>query len=660
MITVTHKFVSPKTEQTDPTLVGPNEWNATHQVTGVTQFTVSSDYIYGPITPGGVLNPGSNTITLNPMPPCLAVGSSIYISGGVGTPEAAPITGLTSTQVIVTVANSHTGAWTVQSATSGIQEAIVCLNGPGCVHVPHGNWNIYTTILLPQGISIEGDGEGATKLIYIPTNSALFRCVNDLVSIRKMWLLQQGIVATAGSAGIYAAGNGSGVSGANCNFAIFEDLIVDGFYNGFYLAGDGGSTDILKTRVQFCQQDGIVALSAQGYWYAIISQCNKGNGVTNGMATPGGGWTPFIVELQTFGNGGWGFFSTNETQISDSFFNGDYIGEIHIDVLAGQLGYITDSWIQYGGQGPAFITTNGEHVNFGTNNNSPGLILTAQSTAFTIANVLFYGITGAGITTAANETIINNCRMSAMSTYGIVATGGYSFFVNNLIKAPCKISGNANTIANNLLNNNTSVPLLYIPSGVDVVLTDNTIQQGGSGPSLQVDSGVTLFDGANTLYGPAAVNNAALSANSKRNFNIVIKTYGSANPIVGVATATWTSIPWDSATVGSNTQMFLPGSGRIFILASGTYTIIGQAILTPSTAGASRFARIWKNGSVLLASGAGILSATTAAQCTVATVATLASGDYIELQAYQDSGGALNVIGGSEAQTYFSITRTLG
>jgi hypothetical protein len=34
MMTVSHKFVSPKVEQADPTIVGPNEWNASHVVTG--------------------------------------------------------------------------------------------------------------------------------------------------------------------------------------------------------------------------------------------------------------------------------------------------------------------------------------------------------------------------------------------------------------------------------------------------------------------------------------------------------------------------------------------------------------------------------------------------------------------------------------------------
>ena len=36
---VTHTFVSAKAEQTDPTLVGPNEWNASHSISASQYFT---------------------------------------------------------------------------------------------------------------------------------------------------------------------------------------------------------------------------------------------------------------------------------------------------------------------------------------------------------------------------------------------------------------------------------------------------------------------------------------------------------------------------------------------------------------------------------------------------------------------------------------------
>lgn len=58
------------------------------------------------------------------------IWSPLYISGGTGTAEVVTPTGGTCTSgassgnVTFTPANNHTGAWTIQSATSGIQEAI--------------------------------------------------------------------------------------------------------------------------------------------------------------------------------------------------------------------------------------------------------------------------------------------------------------------------------------------------------------------------------------------------------------------------------------------------------------------------------------------------------------------------------------------------------
>src|SRR6185369_12054560 len=73
------------------------------------------------------------TITVTPCPFGVN-GTDVYhyvrISGGTGTAEAVLITGGTCTSglasgtIIVTTANTHTGAWALTSATAGIQEAI--------------------------------------------------------------------------------------------------------------------------------------------------------------------------------------------------------------------------------------------------------------------------------------------------------------------------------------------------------------------------------------------------------------------------------------------------------------------------------------------------------------------------------------------------------
>jgi hypothetical protein len=103
-------------------------------------FMDARRYRFAPQAPGGNLIAGSNTITLQPCP--IGVNGSdpnhyLYISGGTGTAESVLITGggcvsgNASSTVTFTAANSHSGAWTVQSASGGIQEAICALPAAG-------------------------------------------------------------------------------------------------------------------------------------------------------------------------------------------------------------------------------------------------------------------------------------------------------------------------------------------------------------------------------------------------------------------------------------------------------------------------------------------------------------------------------------------------
>lgn len=100
--------------------LGPNLAN----IPGSAVLTNSS-YDFAPRSPGGSLTVGANSIALSPMPAGLAVGNYLYVSGGTGAAEAVQITGVSGGSIIVTCANTHSGAWTIQSATGGVQEAMV-------------------------------------------------------------------------------------------------------------------------------------------------------------------------------------------------------------------------------------------------------------------------------------------------------------------------------------------------------------------------------------------------------------------------------------------------------------------------------------------------------------------------------------------------------
>lgn len=174
-LTVAHRFISPKIEQTDPTLIGPNEWNDTHVITG--QQTLSpDDYNFTCQLPGGVLNPGLNTITLTPVP--LGVNATdinhwLYISGGSGIPEPVKIAGGTAVSgassgtIIFNCNYAHSGSWQICTATGGISEALQALVGlgGGTVSLPNKTINVYALIYQQANCAIIGQG---ASILFIP------------------------------------------------------------------------------------------------------------------------------------------------------------------------------------------------------------------------------------------------------------------------------------------------------------------------------------------------------------------------------------------------------------------------------------------------------------------------------------------------------------
>lgn len=134
----------------------------------------SGAYDFAAQSPGGSLTVGTNVITVSPVP--LGVNGSdqnhyLYISGGAGAAEAVLITGGTAVSgaasgtLFIACANAHSGAWTIRSATAGIQEAIQAhASAPVPIALPPGTVTTYATITLVPGTSIRGAGKsGATS-----------------------------------------------------------------------------------------------------------------------------------------------------------------------------------------------------------------------------------------------------------------------------------------------------------------------------------------------------------------------------------------------------------------------------------------------------------------------------------------------------------------
>lgn len=134
--------------------LGPNL-----SLAGKVPFLVTTDFQFTPQSPGGSLISGTNVITLSPVPRGVNGTDQnhwLYISGGTGTGEAVLITGGTavggtpSGTVIVSCANAHAGAWTIQSATAGAAEAFnSSATHPCMVVVPAGDFTWHGPLTTP-------------------------------------------------------------------------------------------------------------------------------------------------------------------------------------------------------------------------------------------------------------------------------------------------------------------------------------------------------------------------------------------------------------------------------------------------------------------------------------------------------------------------------
>ncbi len=164
---------------------------------------LSASYDFAPQSPGGSLAPGGNTVTLRPVPAGVNgtdTAHYLYISGGTGTPEACLTTGGTAVSgaasgtVILSCAGSHSGAWTVRSATAGMQEAVNALpSATGLVKLPAGTLTVYAPVTVAApGVVIAGAGGAATTVSDLGPSGDTFAFTGDWASLTGLSITASG------------------------------------------------------------------------------------------------------------------------------------------------------------------------------------------------------------------------------------------------------------------------------------------------------------------------------------------------------------------------------------------------------------------------------------------------------------------------------------
>ena len=228
----------------------------------------------------------------------------IYISGGTGTAEAFDITGVGATEcpagtalsVCGIPANSHSGAWTLASATNGQQEAVNALEsnastfGRGLVKIPVNPtisatspfvgqpcWNNYATVLVSSGqLDIAGDQMGGSNLCNYSASYGVLELNVGHNSIRDLY-----VSGTSGSQFDIAFMGTTGDGGFGLNRLV--KVSVDGATG---TATDGTGASIGNA--------GIYALGQDQLTFDGVDAENNANGtIVNGDA--GGGGSGFVT-----------------------------------------------------------------------------------------------------------------------------------------------------------------------------------------------------------------------------------------------------------------------------------------------------------------------------------------------------------------------------
>lgn len=261
-------------------------------------YSCNASSVCAPGGPSGMnLIAGNNTLTMTPVPNGVNGSDTnhrLYVSGGTGAAEGCLITGGGGTagqpsgSIIINCANTHSGAWTIQSAGGGIQEAIQAASAAGGpVSIPSGTTLIRAAIQVPSNVTLTGNGQAATVL----------QVANNALTASPSWQL------SGGPGGVYCII--CLVSGSS--FERVRDLTIDAngqnqtwLYYGDVIGNNVSNTIIERVTVKNHPIAGGTGIAFQLLGHAPMS-ANANNVIINassigitGCTVPNGGGAFYI------------------------------------------------------------------------------------------------------------------------------------------------------------------------------------------------------------------------------------------------------------------------------------------------------------------------------------------------------------------------------
>ena len=350
------------------------------------------------------------------IPAGVVAGDTLYLSGGTGTAEVVTLTAVGTAcpsgsvaSVCFTPAQSHSGSWTLASATDGLQEAVNDAGAGGMVLIDQ-NVTERATVVLRAAVRLSGFvgeqngttvsqltantdvldvGDSANAPTGVAIDNAAFvgvkgdgsdsgvalHCVNCVgLKLTNVFASQahdglffdsaNGHAYDANVAGCHFLNNDIGVHvvGGSANRLTFTGNTVDG--NQFGVFDDGGWAHVwvgndIENNAQY------------GYWQQVSSPSSysahnlllSGNYFeTNGANTSGRG-DVFLGQLVNGGSGNNGDGCIN-CQITDNLFNASPGGNTTALDFGAVTGYVAANTYSGYGAGKTYAYTNGPSPNY--------------------------------------------------------------------------------------------------------------------------------------------------------------------------------------------------------------------------------------------------------------------------------------------------------
>ena len=341
--------------------------------------------------------------------------TSVYISGGSGSPEAMTIVGVgasecpggTALSICGIPRQTHTGIYTLQSATAGIQEAINSLVGAGGqVLIPAGTYHIYATIdSLNNSTEVFGQGKAASELVdhvaggaaamLVEGNFSSYHDFGVIGSSKTGNLLAYWDVGGSGQWGqtrfvnlelIQSTGTGTSITGSDMRAT------------GFYSSGATGYTfesNLVEGCVQGIQIDFNGGAGADG---TIFAGNHLTDNTSDAVYLVNTANVAFVGNRIDF-NAGIGFHAVSGSGVT---FSGNYMennsgGSIKVDQTALGWSIIGNELSQYDGAGAAVISISPKPASYtpsqGVHISGNYFLLTGHNTTATVTAYVSGGFT---------------------------------------------------------------------------------------------------------------------------------------------------------------------------------------------------------------------------------------------------------------------------